>query len=324
MSFSVNRCAAPLVQALVDDSERLRLKVRRLGNGVRVVDAGIEAVGGLEAGRRIAEICMGGLGTVSLRASSRLRHWPWHLDVHSDQPVLACLASQYAGWSLQHGEGKQAFYALGSGPARALGSKEDLFEELGYRDRSDRAKAGCLAIETEHFPPAELADKIARACGLPAEALTLILTPTGSLGGAVQVVARVLEVALHKAHTLGFALEQVVDGTGTAPVCPPSPDFMTAMGRTNDAILFAGYVHLYVRCRDDEARTLAERLPSGVSKDYGKPFAQVFEDAGRDFYRIDPMLFSPAEVVVTSLASGNSFRAGCRDETLLERSFGPC
>ena len=316
---SVNALAAPLVAALIEDADRLRLGVQRLENGCLLVDAGIDAPGGLEAGRRIAEICLGGLGRVDLTAAGPVAGWPVSVQVHTCDPVLGCLASQYAGWSLAHGEGKGSFHALGSGPGRALAVKEPLFEELGYRDRFDRA---CLVLEVDKVPPLALADKIARDCGIAPGDLTLILTPTRSLAGTVQIVARVLEVAMHKAHALGFELAAIRDGMGCAPLPPPARDFMTAMGRTNDAILFAGQVQLYVTGPDDAAEDLARRLPSGASRDYGRPFAEVFKAYEYDFFQIDPMLFSPARVLVSSLDSGRSFRAGQLDLGLLEASFG--
>lgn len=315
---SVNQLAAPLVEYLVDYAAELRLAVSRQDNGVRIVDAGIQATGGIEAGRRIAEICLGGLGRVTLVPAAAQAAWPWELSVSTAQPVLACLGSQYAGWSLSHGEGKGGFFALGSGPGRALAGKEELFGELAYRDRADSA---CLVLETGKIPPLPLLDKIAGQCDVSPDRLTLILTPTTSLAGSVQVVARVLEVALHKAHFLGFPLDHIVDGMGTAPVCPPSPDFLTAMGRTNDAILFGGRVQLFVAGEETAAEALAQRMPSEASKDYGQPFAQVFKDAGHDFYKIDPLLFAPAQIIVTCLGTGRSFRAGQLNADLLERSF---
>ena len=315
---SVNALAAPLVRALIADAVPLRLAISHLDNGATVVDAGIEARGGLEAGRRIAEICLGGLGQVRLRASTNFEQWSWHVDVHTSHPVIACLASQYAGWSLSHGEGKGAFNALGSGPGRAMGSKEKLFDELAYRDQGDTA---VIVIEADVIPPPAIADKISSQCGITPDRLTLIITPTSSLSGGMQVVSRVLETALHKAHTLGFPLHQIVDGAGSAPVCPPSPDFMTAMSRTNDAILFAGQAHLLVDAGADDARALAQKLPSSASRDYGKPFGAVFKAVGYDFYKIDPMLFSPARVAVTSLTSGKTFHAGKQDWPLLDISF---
>lgn len=314
---SVNALARPLVEALLRDAHALRLGVETLPGGALVVDAGIDRVGGIEAGRRIAEICLGGLGGVALQGTGG--RWPLRLAVHTANPVLACLGSQYAGWSLAHGEGKGAFHALGSGPGRALAVKEELFGELAYRDEADSA---CLVLEVDKRPPPEIVDKIVRDCHVAPQRLVLILTPTRSLAGTVQIVARVLEVALHKVHTLGFPLAAVVDGAGVAPLPPPGADFLTAMGRTNDAILFGGTVHLFVDCADDQASDLATRLPSSASRDYGRPFAQVFKEVKYDFYRIDPLLFAPAEVVVSNLRSGSSFRGGKIDDALLAASFG--
>lgn len=317
-SASVNTLAAPLVESLVRDAPLLDLAVERLDNGCTLVDGGIEVAGGLEAGRRIAEICLGGLGRVTL-THGETAAWPVGVTVHTTAPVLACLGSQYAGWSLSHGEGKGAFHALGSGPGRALSVKEALFEELDYRDRAD---SGCLVLEVDKRPPLPLVEKIAADCGLAPADLTLIMTPTRSLAGTVQVVARVLEVALHKVHALAFPLDRIVDGVGSAPLPPPAPDFVQAMGRTNDAILFAGRVHLYVRGDDQAARALAHSLPARESRDYGRPFAEVFKSYEYDFFQIDPMLFSPAAVAVSALDSGRTFRGGGVDEELLQQSFG--
>ena len=313
----MNQRAAPLVASLLENSDALRLDVRRLDSGAVLVDAGIRAAGGLEAGRRIAQICLGGLGDVTLSATAG--RWPVGLSVTTCDPVLACLASQYAGWSLSAGSGKDKFQALGSGPARALAAKEALFGELGYRDQAESA---CLVLEVDRDPPAEVVEKVVHDCGVAPQRLTIILTPTHSLAGMVQIIARVLEVGMHKVHALGFPLGAVLDGAGSAPVAPPAPDFLTAMGRSNDAILFGGSIQLFVRCEDAQAADLAKRLPCNASHDYGKPFASIFKDYGYDFYKIDPMLFAPAMVVVTNVASGRSFRAGSLNEELLAQSFG--
>lgn len=319
VGVSINFSSHPLVESLIRDAAMLRLKVTELSNGVTLIDAGIKADGGLEAGRRIAEICMGGMGTVTLTHSALTAAWPLRVNVHATDPVLSCLGSQYAGWSLSHGSGKEAFYALGSGPARSLCVKEPLFKELNYVDHAD---ATVLVMEVDKQPPLALLDEIASACRVKASQLAVILTPTSTLAGGLQVVARVLEVAMHKAHELDFPLQHILDGSGSAPVPPPAPDFMTAMGRTNDAILFAGQVHLFVKGPDTVAEKLAHDLPSSTSRDYGKPFAQIFKEYEYDFFKIDPMLFSPAYVMVTAVESGRTFHAGRMDEELLARSFG--
>ena len=312
--ISVNELAKPLVQELTTKSEPLRVNVGKFSNGATYIDAGIDCVGGLEAGRIIGEICMGGLGKVNLYHATAVGDWPLSLHVHTSHPVLACLASQYAGWSLSH----EKFHALGSGPGRAIALKEPLFEELGYKDQCDSA---VFVLEVDTLPPIEVIDKVAETCKLDPKALTFILTPTSSLAGNMQVVARVLEVAMHKTHELHFPLDHVLDGSASAPLSPPIPDFVKAMGRTNDAILFAGRVQLFVKGDDAAAEELAKELPSSSSRDYGKPFAQIFKDYEYDFFKVDPMLFSPASVMVTAVESGKTFRGGALDPALLEKSF---
>jgi methenyltetrahydromethanopterin cyclohydrolase len=318
--FSLNDHVAPLVRTFLEVAPTLRVGVTRSASGAAIADAGIDSLGGIEAGLRIAEICMGGLGRVTLTTDTSLARWPWRVQVHSSDPVLACLGSQLAGWSLQVGEGKAAYFALGSGPARALAAKEALYKELDYRDLSQTA---CIVLEVEKPPPDALIDKVIHDCAIDPAGLTVILTPTRSLAGTVQIAARVLEVALHKLHELGFPLEHVIDGMGSAPVPPPADSFVEAMGRTNDAIIYGGYVQLYVSGPEAEAKKLADRLPSTRSRDYGRPFAEVFRAYKGDFYKIDRLLFSPALVTVTALESGRSFTAGALDASLLDASFAP-
>lgn len=313
--LSVNDRAWTLFEALCADADELRVGVSQGSLGERLVDAGAKHQGGIAAGLRIAEICTGGLATMRLASDAATPHWPWSISVASSNPVIACLASQYAGWSLSEGK----FFALGSGPARALARKEEIFADLGYADQAD---AAVLVLESAAPPPPGVVEKVARDCGVATARLGIVYAPTQSLAGGVQVVARVLEVALHKAHELHFPLDRIVDGAGIAPLPPPHPDFVTAMGRTNDAIILAGRVQLFVTGPAEDARALARGLPASGSRDYGKPFAETFRAFKGDFYAIDKMLFSPAEALVTAVESGETFRAGRIDEALLDASFG--
>lgn len=314
--LSVSARAAKLVDDLAADAAALRVAVSTGEAGERLIDLGVNALGGLEAGRRLTEICLGGLGVVSLNMTSGLSRWPLGVTVHSSNPVIACLGSQYGGWTMSDEE--TGFFALGSGPARALSRKEDLFKELGYVDHHGK---GALVIEGDKPPPPALVKRVAADCGIAPSDLTILYAPTGCLAGTVQVVGRVLEVALHKAHELKFPLENIEDGVGTAPLAPPVPDFVKAMGRTNDAIIYGGRVQLFVRGTDEAAQKLANELPSRNSTSYGKPFAEIFAAVEGDFYKIDPMLFSPAEVIVSNLDTGASFHAGELAPDIVDASF---
>ncbi|MEO3998328.1 methenyltetrahydromethanopterin cyclohydrolase [Mesorhizobium sp. CAU 1732] len=314
-SASLNENAQRIADGMIHDAERLRISVSKGPSGESLIDAGAKVLGSVEAGLRMAEAAMGGLGTISAVMDRSLKKWPLTVEVRSSQPVLACLASQYAGWNLSSGK----YFAMGSGPARALARVEPLFEKLTYKDT---ASSAVLVLETAEPPPPAVVQKVADATGLAADRLTVLYAPTQSLAATVQIVSRVLEVALHKANDLKFPLENIVDGIGASPIPALHPDFLTAMGRTNDAIIYGGIVQLFVKGSAKDAKGLAEKLPSKASRDYGQPFANIFKQFKGDFYSIDPLLFSPAEIIVTAIETGDTFRAGGRDLMMLERSLG--
>ncbi len=290
------------------------MAVTTLANGTRVIDCGAEVVGGFEAGRRFAEICMAGLGTVAYTPLVMGSRWLPGLTVTTDRPAVACLAAQYAGWRLD----RDGYFAMGSGPGRALIRAEKLYDDL---DWDERASAAVLCLETREPPPPEVADFVAQRAGVPGSALTLLMAPTASVAGCVQIAARVVETALHKMHEVGFDVRRVVAGYGSCPLPPVARDDMEGIGRTNDAVLYGGRVHLTVEGDDDGLRDLVERLPASASSDYGEPFGSVLSRANFDFYAIDPLLFSPGVIRLTSVGSGRSFEAGRLDLAVLERSF---
>jgi len=315
MTLSLNGRALELADRLAADADAARVAVSTRPNGTRVIDCGAQAAGGFEAGRRFAEICMAGLGTIAYAPVVIEGRWLPALTVTTDRPAVACLGAQYAGWRLD----RDGYFAMGSGPGRALIRAEELYDDL---DWDERASEAVLCLETREPPPPGVADFVAERAGVPASALTLLMAPTASVAGGVQIAARVVETALHKLHELDFDVRRVVAGFGSCPLPPVAGDDMEAIGRTNDAVLYGGQVHLTVEADDDDAlRALVERLPASASSDYGEPFASVLKGANYDFYEIDPLLFSPAQVRLTSASSGRSFEAGAVNLEVLERSF---
>jgi len=313
--MSLNLGAMQIVEQMRRDEANLRVTFSKGSMGETLIDAGARCIGSIEAGLQMARAAMGGLGTITTGMDRSTPRWPLTIEVRSSQPVLACLAAQYAGWSLSSGD----YFAMGSGPARALARVEPLFKTLTYREQAENA---VLILETSKPPVEPIVRKVADATGLAPDRLAFIYAPTQSLAGTAQIVARVLEVALHKANDLKFPLKNIVDGAASAPLPAPHPDFLTAMGRTNDAIIYGGLVQLFVKGPAHEARQLAETLPSTTSRDHGKPFAEIFKAFNGDFYAIDPLLFSPAEAIVTAIDTGETFRTGARDLAMLERCLG--
>lgn len=311
--FSLSESAWLLCDQLASRAEKLNIAVTSV-SGARLIDCGVQAPGGLEAGRLLAEICLAGLGKVDLVPLPGNEIASLGVTITTDQPRLACMASQYAGWQISVGK----FFAMGSGPMRAVAAREPLFEKIGVREKASRVVG---VLETSKLPTADVFQSIADACSVSLENVTLLVARTASLAGTLQVVARSLETALHKLNELDFDLQSIVSGVGVAPLPPVAGSDLVALGRTNDAILYGGEVTLWVRDDDERLAALGPKIPSSASHDYGAPFADIFERAGRDFYKIDPHLFSPALVTFNNLTSGRTHRFGQLRPDLLKKSF---
>jgi len=320
-AIQLNERSLRLVRCLIADPDGFDVAVDTLAEGTVVVDAGIAVRGSLEAGRLLAEACLGGLGRVDFcEVGTDAVSLPG-VRVSVGRPELACMASQYAGWavSLKEPDGKGRFFAMGSGPARALYHGEPLFADIAHEELSTSA---VLILEGRQQPTVEVAAMIAKACRIEASRLFLLVAPTASLAGSVQIAARVVETGMHKLHELGFALDAVVSGFGTCPLAPVAADDLHAIGRTNDAVLYGGKAWYTVDCRDEDIERVLGQVPSCASRDHGTLFYELFKRYEGDFYKIDPMLFSPAEVFFNNTRTGRCFAAGKTNPELLQRSFG--
>lgn len=310
---NLNQHATQLTAYARSRAESLRIGVHEHG-GVSVLDFGVQSEGGLEAGVLLAKICLSGMADVEITPSnSQLADVP-QVFVRTDHPLEACLMSQYAGLKIASDD----FFAMGSGPMRAIVRSEDLFEHLPHTEDGTQAVG---VLESGSLPTPAAMDLIRNL--LPESCrLTLAVAATASQAGNVQVVARSVETALHKLHGLHFALDSIVSGTGIAPLPPVAKNDLHGIGRTNDSILYGTTVNLWVRCGDDEIETIGAQVPSNSSASHGQSFLSLFKAANHDFYAMDAALFSPAVVVFHNLKSGNSFRYGTLMPELLRDSFG--
>jgi methenyltetrahydromethanopterin cyclohydrolase len=315
VTLNLNALATEIADGMEEHAELLRVKVQTLPSGARVIDAGVETDGGLDAGLALSEICMGGLGNVTY-TPVQIGAESWSgVMVWTDHPAIACMASQYAGWAISVGK----YFAMGSGPLRAKARVEkELFEKLKYQESAEH---GVLVLEGRALPTDEIAAWVATKAGLEPSQLTFVIAPTASLAGGVQISARIIETGMHKMETLGFDVTKVVSAMGTAPIAPIAKNDIRAIGRTNDCILYGGQARYTIRAGDDELAALAEKVPASASRDYGTPFYDIFQRYGGDFYKIDPLLFSPAEVWLTSVESGRTFHAGRLNPEVLAKSL---
>jgi methenyltetrahydromethanopterin cyclohydrolase len=316
-TLSVNRLAWKLLEKLLDNQDLYGVSVEKTDSGTTIVDAGISVKGGFQTGRLVTEICMGGCGKARITSRNSGDFELPYIFIHTDHPVIATLGSQYAGWQIN----EDGYFAIGSGPARALALKpKEIYKEIDYKDDFDKA---IVILETDKPPPSKLIDRIVKDCKIASENLAMILTPTTSVAGATQVAGRIVETGIHKLRKIGLNPNVILYAWGTAPIPPVHPKFVHAMARTNDAILYGGTAYYALEYDDEEElERIVGRAPSETSKDYGKPFIETFKEAKYDFYKIDPNLFAPAQIIVNNTKTGKTFCKGNPDVDILKESFG--
>ncbi len=302
-----------IAEYMMEWSEDLKVKTLELKNGSKVIDCGINAEGGYEAGLMFTDICMGGFGTSTITVQ-KVNEIPLvFIDVTTDHPAVACLGAQKAGWRVS----VDKYFAMGSGPARALALKpKKTYERIKYEDDYDHA---VIALESNQLPDEKVIDAIAEACHVEPANVIALVAPTASIVGSVQVSGRVVETAVFKLNELGYDTTKIMSGTGRAPIAPVVRDDLKAMGSTNDSIIYHGSVLLTTRGFDEG---LFRQVPSATSRDYGKPFYKTFKDAGYDFFKIDPYVFAPAEITVNDLETGRTYHTGHLNGEVILESYG--
>jgi len=314
MTIRLNDSAAILVQQLLAKSVELDITHSQLDSGVTIIDLGVSVLGSIAAGTSLAEICLAAQGHVTLVPLTGDLPTVHAVTIKSDRPLAACMASQYAGWQIATDD----FFGMGSGPMRAAAGSEEIFKHIGCTESASHVIG---VIETASIPTDAACELITTACQIEPQNLTLLVAPTSSLAGTVQIVARSLETAMHKMHELGFDLHRIQRGIGTAPLCPLGKDDLRSIGLTNDAILYGGEVEIWVRGDDNSLNDIGPKIPSNASEDYGRPFVDIFKQYNNDFYKIDPHLFSPATIRINNVDTGNVFCFGEINSAVLLESF---
>jgi methenyltetrahydromethanopterin cyclohydrolase len=312
--LSINKLAYKWAQKLIEAPDYYRVNVEKLPSGATVIDTGLDAHGGYEAGLMATRIAMGGAGTANLGYADYNGLKLPTVNVVTDHPAVALFGSQLAGWRIK----PEGYVADGSGPARALALKpKDVFKKIEYQDESDVA---VLLMEAEEMPPDSAAYFIAERCNVQPENVIMVMTTTTSLAGMVQISGRIVETGLFRLDQLGLDPKKVLYGAGYAPVMPVHTDGGVAMGRAEDALTYGGVTSYIVDEPEDSLREIAEKAPSTNCKDYGKTSYEIYKAVNFDFTQVDPTLFAPAEITLTSAKTGATFSCGEINYEIIRRS----
>ncbi|MBY9004463.1 MAG: methenyltetrahydromethanopterin cyclohydrolase [Candidatus Lokiarchaeota archaeon] len=325
--IKINNLTLKLVNKIIENKELYKADIQKLENGSTILDMTNASWTG---GKLVGEICMGGLGNVEFSSYDLDGHYIPSVNVYTSEPVISCMASQLAGWSVKlkkevEKDGKikkkVIFQSLGSGPARAKSKAEKLFEELDYTDDSNCA---IIVFETDKLPNSEVMEIVANKSGVSPSNTYAVCAPTACLTGSIQVAARIVETGIHKLHEIHFPLDVLKDGFGTTTIAPIAKDDLGAMGRTNDSISAAGLTYYTIdvdKEKEAELFELLKKAPANTSSSYGKPFLETFKAAEYDFYKIDPGLFAPAKYTMTNVRTGKSITVGEVNHELLKLSY---
>src|SRR5271157_726651 len=315
--ISVNKNVMPKVRYLIEHAEQLGCRHFRLESGAHIIDMGVEQKGGFEAGRLFAEITMADLATchftnyvlpgdISVLA----------VEMYTAEPLLACLCSQIGGYPLSSGD----FAAIGSGPGRAKAALDidHSFHFTDYRDDSDEVVFG---IQANHFPDEGMVRQVVWDCRVVPDNVYFLAHKTSSIVASIQVSARILEQTINKMVKKGFDLSTLEYARGFCLVAPLDRDPEAAMGKINDSLLYGGRSEFWVKWDDHKIQEILPKLVTESSKDYGRLFRDLFIEAGRDFYKMDLDIHSPASVQIVNMNSGKMFKAGRLREDLIKKSY---
>lgn len=303
-----------LVAELIERADELQIEVETTTAGATVIDMGLRVPGSLEAGRLYAEVTMGGLGSVSFGdfdlGDRRLRS----VLVSTDHPVEACWVAQ------KHADRRpdDPHDMILAGPAKALlVPTDDSVARAGYHETHRQAVA---PLQLERSVTDDDIAWLAGACRIPARDIFVLVAPTPSVVCAVQVAARTADNAMHRMHSAGIDLDEVVSLRGSAPLPPRADDETVALGRINDSLMYGSQVHAQVKYGGDLA-AVASRVSSQPPASRGRPFLDIYAAAGNAFHNVSLDVFCIAEISITDVASGRAVTAGTLNRDLLVKSF---
>ncbi|MCK4477066.1 methenyltetrahydromethanopterin cyclohydrolase [Candidatus Bathyarchaeota archaeon] len=306
--IKVNELSLRIVKKILDHPKKLSIEVSKLENGATIIDMGVHARGGFEAGRLATEICLGGLANAQLAMMTFADITLPAIGVTTSWPAISTLGIQ-AGYPLLEGEKTKL---IASGPARALALKpRKLFDFLDFMDESNIA---VIVLQMDYLPSEQVAELIAAECNIESKDLYILVTPGESLAGATQIAGRAIEdVTFTMREVLHYDVRKVKHMFGLAPIAPVCKFVKVEKALSDDLICYCGKVFVALESKKGEdLENLAEELVFESTPIYGKTFYDVLKEANFDFRKVPgfPSIFRPAQVIINDLRTGKMYKAG--------------
>lgn len=288
-----------------------------LKNGATVIDMGINVPGGREAALLFTLVTLGGLGDVGyglIPAGGKMLE---SIEVRLDRPQEAALSSQFSAWKIKP-TGEYRLPGFASGPARAIAYRDPIAKMWPYRETYHKT---ALAIQTAALPDESIGEEVCSACGVEPQNVYLLAAKTGSLVGCVQIAARMAEVSLWGLGYNDFPLDQVLSFSGSAAIPPVISDELIAMDRVNSSTLYGSVARYIVDCEDAEIERVLPHMAFSGTKHNKKTFAELYDAAERDIFKMDTDVHKVARIEMTNLRTGRTFYAGALDAEMLVQSY---
>jgi methenyltetrahydromethanopterin cyclohydrolase len=330
--ISVNNLAFRIVKDMIERCGELNIEVNELKNGTTIVDCGINAVGGFEAGILATKVACGGLLEACITETSYGGLTLPTLFMRTDNPALSiavCQSNWFGLFPSLFAMKKTEYSALSLGPAKALAQEpKEVFDKVDYKDKSD---VGVLVLQADNFPDEKVSEYIASKCKISPENLYLVMAPTASVAGSVQVSAHVLEDSLWRlTDYLDYEYSKVKYITGSSPISPVYPEIWRRPGITpDDMIRNAGRIHFYVYSSEgDDLQKIADEMIIEKTQAFGKPFFEILNSGifskGLDKKTLgrEGWTYVIAEAMVTDLRTGKVFKAGKIHADLIRKFMG--
>ncbi len=315
--FSVNQKARKIIHYMIENKELMNIEVHELSNGATVIDTGLNCPGSWAAARFLVEATLGGLGQVQYSTMELEGLELPQVEIYVDQPAIACLSCQLSGWPLPEAKNQAGIVPLISGPARAVVCKDRFAQVVDYQDHSPEVVA---AIQDNVLPDEKLTQLIATECKVDPRGVFILLAPTGSLVGSINVVARTLETAIWRLHTLGLDIKKTYSAWGKAPLPPVTKDEYQAMIRTNVYTYYGGTAAFFIEEDDEKIERIIKEIPLSprTTRNYGRSFSELLDEAGGNIFNVTDFVHNVTKIIMHNSKTGSTFQEGEIDLQMLK------